>query len=114
MPHFYAIAIYRLKDYAAASIPVWSEVKGVRATKVQILIYTIGFIVSSGLLTAFGYTGRVYLVMVTIIGLIWLAVSVQGLRIIEANRWARKMFGYSLLVLLVMCALISVEGFWPI
>lgn len=39
MAHFYAIAIFRRDDYAAAAIPVLSVVKGLDETKRQITIY---------------------------------------------------------------------------
>ena len=43
MVHFYAIAIRRSKDYKAAGIPVLPLVKGVRETKIHMIMYTIGF-----------------------------------------------------------------------
>ena len=39
-PHFWALALYRCGDYAAAGVPMLPVVSGKRETKRQILIYT--------------------------------------------------------------------------
>ena len=44
--------MYRLDDYAAAEIPVLPVVRGMRAAKVQILLYIAAFIVATAALTA--------------------------------------------------------------
>ena len=109
MPHFYAIAMYRANDYAAAKLPVLPLVKGLQATKIQILVYIIGFMLATALLTSFGYTGYVYLAVMTLVGFIWLKTSLQGFAASDNNLWARKMFKFSLIVLLVFCLMISVD-----
>jgi protoheme IX farnesyltransferase len=114
MPHFYAIAIYRRRDYAAADIPVLPLHSGVRAAKVQILIYILAFIGASAALTVFGYTGYIYLVASLLIGGYWLWHGLQGAKVADEttdDRWARKMFGISLLVVLVWAAAIAVDSF---
>jgi protoheme IX farnesyltransferase len=113
MPHFYAIAIYRSSDYAAAGIPVLPLKKGQRATKIQMLIYTLAFTLSAGLLTVAGYTGYVYWVIVTALGLTWLARGATGFNAPDANQWARRMFGFSLIVLLVFSAAVALGPLLP-
>src|SRR5262249_37725840 len=46
MPHFYAIAMYRFRDYKQAKIPVLPVVKGMKRTKLEILFYTFLFTIS--------------------------------------------------------------------
>ncbi len=111
MPHFYAIAIYRLKDYKAAKIPVLSAVKGVRLTKIHIVLYIVAFIIASASLTAFDYTGLVYLVIMAIAGGVWLNLALGGLKTKDDDRWAHKIFGVSLLVLLAFSIMISIDNF---
>ncbi|OHC73819.1 MAG: protoheme IX farnesyltransferase [Rhodospirillales bacterium RIFCSPLOWO2_12_FULL_58_28] len=40
-PHFWALALYRCSDYAKAGVPMLPVVSGVRATKKQILAYSV-------------------------------------------------------------------------
>ena len=47
MPHFYAIATYRMDDYANAKIPVLPVKAGILATKIQILLFIVGFVIAS-------------------------------------------------------------------
>jgi protoheme IX farnesyltransferase len=113
MPHFYAIAMYRLKDYKAAGIPVWPVVKGMQSTKIQIMAFIIAFIAAAGALTVFGYTGYTYLGIVLGAGGAWLVRAMEGFKATDDAAWARKMFGFSLLVTLVMCVALSIGGLLP-
>lgn len=110
MPHFYAIAMYRLKDYKAASIPVLPVVEGMHITKIYILFYIAAFIIASSMLTVTGYTGYIYLLVVGLLGLMWLGLGIQGFKTTNNAAWARKMFSFSLLVLLGLCAMLSVDA----
>jgi heme o synthase len=40
-PHFWALALYRNADYVRAGVPMLPVVAGARATKMQMLIYTV-------------------------------------------------------------------------
>lgn len=110
MPHFYAIGIYRGREYKAAKIPVLPLVHGNLAAKRQIIFYILGFILLSGLLSSLGYTGTIYLFVVTIAGFWWLWQGLQGFKASDDLRWARKMFGVSLVVLLVFSIMISLDS----
>ncbi len=113
MPHFYAIAMFRRSDYASANLPVWSVTYGMKSTKQQILIFTIVYAITAPLLTILGYTGIVYLVGSIALSLYWISRGLLYYRKLDDEKWARKMFGASLLVLLSMCVLISVGGYLP-
>ncbi len=106
MPHFYAIAIYRLKDYEAASIPVLPLVKGIHATKIQMMLYIIAFITVSMLLVQVGGMGTLYLISAALLGLGWLWLSMLGFQSGNDKQWARKMFLASLVVIVGLSAVI--------
>jgi protoheme IX farnesyltransferase len=110
MPHFYAIAMYRIKDYKAAKLPVLPVKSGTRITKIHILIYIVAFIIATSLLRFYGYTGNIYLVVILIAGIVWLAKGISGFKTIKDQIWAHKMFHYSLVVLLIFSLLISVNN----
>lgn len=113
LPHFYSIAIYRLGDYKAAKLPVMPAVKGVEATKLLITLYVAAFILAAGLLTATGYAGYTYLAVMLVIGGWWLQQGVRGFKVTNNDKWARQMFGSSLLALMVFSVMISVTNFLP-
>ncbi len=113
MPHFYAIAIYRFKDYAAAKIPVLPLKKGIRATKLQIAGYIVAFIAASVQLTVFGYTGYSYLVVMAIVGAAWLRLALLGFKTKDDNAWARKVFFTSLAITVVFSLMISINAWLP-
>lgn len=113
MPHFYAIATYRSKDYAVARIPVLPLKAGLRNTKLQMVGYIIAFIVASLLLSVFGYTGYSYLAVMSLVGLAWLALALQGFKAKDSNAWARKLFRFSLIVTLVFSIMISINAWVP-
>ncbi len=99
MPHFYAIAMYRLNDYQAAELPVLPITKGPYTTKVHMLLYVIAFCFACLLLSLLGYAGYGYLIITALVGGAWLLLSLQGFRASNDARWARKMFIVSLVVI---------------
>lgn len=113
MPHFYAIAIYRQKDYQAAGLPVLPIVKGHHSTKVQMTAYITAFILACYTLMIFGYTGYTYLIVMALIGVWWLKIAVQGFSAKDDEKWAHKVFKFSLIVLLAFSAMIAVEVLLP-
>lgn len=108
MPHFFAIAIYRLEDYAQASIPVMPLKRGTVATKLSMYFYILAFIVSSSLLTLFDFTTLFYLITIGLVGLIWLSLCVQGFTCKNETLWARKMFFFSLVAIATMSIMVPI------
>ncbi len=111
MPHFYAIAIFRRDDYAAAQIPVLSVVKGLAATRRQIIAYVITFIFACVALGIFGGASLLGTMVMVLAGLYWLYLCLQPVENDEVNRWARKQFGWSLMLLLILAAVWSLDSF---
>ena len=113
MPHFYAIAMFRQSDYASAKLPVWSVKYGMKSSKLQILLFTIVFAIVFALPTVFNYTGVVYLVGSLALSGYWLYKGISIYNKVDDIKWARTMFGVSLLVMLSMSLLIAVGGYLP-
>ncbi|WP_217134783.1 heme o synthase [Leucobacter chinensis] len=113
MPEFYSIAVYRRDEYARAGVPVITVVHGVPAAKVQILVYTVAYVASSIALTPLGYTGWVYAAVMGVLGIWWLVIGVQGFRAEDDNAWARRMFRFSLIIIMAYSLMISIGPLLP-
>jgi protoheme IX farnesyltransferase len=113
MPHFYAIATFRRKDYASAGIPVLSVKKGLPSTKRQIVAYIALFGFVTILLWAYGYVGITYLAVMSLASMAWLRLGLMGFKAPDDDVWGHKMFRFSLLVLLAFCLMISIDSFLP-
>lgn len=113
MPHSFAIAIYRLGDYSSAHIPVLPVVRGIRATKIQIAVYTVLFVIATLMLFVFGYSGKLYVILMSIVGVVWIWIAGKGLttRSTDDRTWAKKLFMFSIITLLVWCLVIMVEHY---
>lgn len=112
-PEFYSIAIYRKKEYAAAHLPVMPVIKGVRATIVQIFIYTVLYVIATLLLVVFGYVGTAYAFVMSIMGLYWIYLGYLGLRHSRPAVWARQMFKFSMWTILVLCVMLALGPVLP-
>lgn len=111
MPHFYAIAIYRKGDYQAARIPLWSITRGLRSTRRQIVLYIVLFILTAPLLSLTSQLGWSYAALALAIGVAWLFYALK--KQADMSRWAKGVFGYSLLVLLVLSGLWAIGPYLP-
>ena len=113
MPHFYAIAIYRKDDYAGAHIPVLPLTKGIQRTKLSILSYIAVFTLATALLTALGYASYGYLLIIGVAGVVWFVRACVGFYTTDDDRWGRRVFKLSLVVLLAFCAALALAPFLP-
>ena len=109
MPHSFAIAIYRLKDYTAASISILPVKKGIYWTKINMLGYTIAFVIATLMLNFCGYVGWVYLVVVGLAGLYWIRLAIQGFYTMDDRIWARKMFFFSIIIIMLLSFMMAVD-----
>jgi len=103
MPHFYAIAIFRMKDYEMGSIPILPLAKGILATKIQIIVYCVAFIFASLFLTLIGVTSSIYLIAIELCGFYWLILSIKGITDKDHEKWARRVFFFSLFIIIIHC-----------
>ncbi|MBB3229230.1 heme o synthase [Halomonas stenophila] len=113
MPHSYAIAIFRLKDYRAASIPVLPVVKGIHTAKHYILGYILAFVAASLALSVAGYAGPGYFAVALGMGGYWLYLALQGYRADDEERWARRVFGFSILTITALSLMMSLDASLP-
>jgi protoheme IX farnesyltransferase len=111
MPHFYAIAIYRKKDYLAARVPVSSIVHGNSWVAREMLFYVAMFMLLVIWLMFEQSFGWLYVAIMLPISLYWLVLSFKGLGRNSTVSWAKKSFFVSLASLLLFSLTISVESF---
>lgn len=113
MPHSYAIAIFRFRDYQAAGIPVLPVVKGLKTAKNHIVGYTLAFIAAALSLSLAGYAGVGYFVVALGMGLYWLYIGFQGYKAKDEVKWAKRNFGFSILTITVLSVMMSVSSLLP-
>lgn len=112
LPHFYAIALYRAKDYKNAHIPVLAVVKKPQTTRYTIITSIIVFIISSTLLSLTGYAGYIYLVGMILLGIYWLVTTLRAMPQSD-ELWAKYVFKKSLIVLLSWNVLLCFANLLP-
>ncbi|WP_174634781.1 heme o synthase [Yersinia thracica] len=109
MPHSYAIAIFRFKDYQAANIPVLPVIKGISVTKNHIILYILAFMVATLMLTLSGYAGYKYLVVAAAVSVWWLGMALRGYKATNDIVWARKLFVFSIIAITSLSVMMSVD-----
>ncbi|CAI0937245.1 heme o synthase [Serratia entomophila] len=109
MPHSYAIAIFRFKDYQAANIPVLPVVKGISVAKNHITVYIVAFMVATLMLTLSGYAGYKYLIVAAAVSVWWLGMALRGYKTENDSIWARKLFVFSIVAITSLSVMMSID-----
>ncbi len=112
-PHFWSLAIKRRNEYAQAGIPMLPVTHGVLFTKQQILLYSLMLLVVSLMPFSVEMMGPLYLVGAVILGLVFVYRAIR-LLVSTSEAEAMKTFGYSILYLSMMFALMLLDRYWPI
>ncbi|CAK9884107.1 MAG: Protoheme IX farnesyltransferase [Candidatus Erwinia impunctatus] len=113
MPHSYAIAIFRLKDYQAANIPVLPVVRGISVAKNHITVYILAFMIATLMLTLVGYAGYKYLVVAAAVSVWWLGMALSGYKTENDGVWARELFVFSIVAITALSVMMSVDFMAP-
>jgi protoheme IX farnesyltransferase len=112
-PHFWALSLNRTEDYARARIPMLPVVAGAAETRRQILLYSLALVPIGAAPWFMGYADAIYGVtaliaggaMVALAWRLWAEGSGEN-----AARFAKRLFGFSILYLFVLFAVLLVEG----
>ena len=102
-PHFWALSLFVRTDYANAGVPMLPVVAGAKATRVQILLYTLPMAAAAVAPWALGLTGAVYGVAAIALSAVFLllAFSVFVNRATEPKDMGpeKRLFAFSILYL---------------
>lgn len=110
LPHFFAISLYRSKEYLRAGLQVLPNTRGVDFTKRAIAILVVVQVIVSLLLVPLGIAGSVYLVCASILGAAYCAYGFLGVRASSGPKWARKLFLASVIYLPLLFAVLILDA----
>jgi protoheme IX farnesyltransferase len=111
-PHFWALALLRVRDYERAGVPMLPVVKGEDETRRQILIYSLILAPLGCVPALLGLGGGLYTVAAGFLGafFVMFAYACYSERVgPEAERAAKNLFAYSVLYLFLLFAVLLVE-----
>ncbi len=111
-PHFWAIALYRKKDYAAAGIPMMPNVVGDQPTRWRMLAYTLLLVPVTLSPVAIGYMGWFYGAAALGLG-VWFAWRNIGILRTQCYAADRRFFMSSNIYLMVLFAAMIVDVVVP-
>ncbi|TJW92109.1 MAG: protoheme IX farnesyltransferase, partial [Mesorhizobium sp.] len=111
-PHFWALALFKIGDYAAAGIPMMPNVAGQVSTRKQIFVYSLILAPIGVLPWAVGFASGLYGIVSAALGagFIW-----HAWKLLVDKRWAEEMkrakalFAYSIFYLFATFAVLLAD-----
>lgn len=112
-PHFWALALFKAKDYGDVGVPMMPNVVGNRSTQNQILAYSV-LLAPLGVVPYFmGFAGITYGVVSALfgIGFLWFAYKCWKMPSQDKKMLpAKKLFGFSILYLFVLFGVLIAQA----
>ena len=112
-PHFWALALYRVEDYAKAGLPMLPVTHGNAFTRLHVLLYTLVLLAGTLLPFIYGMSGWLYLASALILGILFLVYAFRLWRR-YSDALARKTFRFSIIYLMLLFAALLVDHYWKI
>ncbi|HEX4885746.1 MAG TPA: heme o synthase [Casimicrobiaceae bacterium] len=109
-PHFWALALYRTKEYARAGLPMLPVTHGPRYTRLMILLYTVVLFAVTLLPFAVRMSGLVYLAAAIALSGLFVLYAVQLWRD-YSDQLARATFRYSIWYLAALFTALVVDHY---
>jgi heme o synthase len=107
-PHFWALALYRAKDYADVGVPMLPVTAGAAATRRQVLGYSLVLAVVSLLPALLGTAGWLYALAALVLSGLFLRDAWQLYRR-PGDRQALRLFKYSIVYLFALFSAILAD-----
>ena len=109
-PHFWALALYRVEDYARAGLPMLPVTHGGEFTRLQIVLYTWILFAATLLPFLIGMSGWLYLASALVLGFLFCLHGWQLWRE-YSEALARKTFRFSILHLSLLFAALLLDHY---
>jgi protoheme IX farnesyltransferase len=109
-PHFWALAIKRVDEYAKAEVPMLPVTHGIAYTKLHILLYTILLVVVTIIPFVVLMSGTIYLAGAIALGAGFVFYSTKLYRS-DGDQYAMKTFGYSIFYLSALFAFFLIDHY---
>jgi protoheme IX farnesyltransferase len=105
-PHFWALALFVKMDYAAAGVPMLPVTAGAKATRAQILLYSIALAFCAVSPWLLGLTGMIYGLFSLLLSAMFVKFAVRVWRNQATDPAGmgpeKKLFGFSILYLFIL------------
>jgi protoheme IX farnesyltransferase len=111
-PHFWALALYRARDYERAGVPMLPVVAGAAETRRQIVLYSVLLVPLATTPALVGLGGAAYAAASAALGAVFLALAANVYRVREgraADHAAKRLFAFSILYLFLLFAVLLAE-----
>ncbi|MCY7295725.1 heme o synthase [Alteromonas sp. a30] len=109
-PHFWALAVHRVKDYEKAGVPMLPVTHGVEFTKTSIFLYTILLFVVCLLPYLVGMSGIIYLLGVSVLNSVFFYYAWK-LKFSSTNKTAMATFKFSIVHLMLLFVLLLIDHY---
>ncbi len=112
-PHFWSLALYRTKEYAAAGLPMLPVTHGAEYTRRHVFFYTVGLTIITMVPFAIGMSGWFYLVSAAILDAVFLGYAWLVWRD-YSDEIARKSFRWSIFYLALLFTALLIDHYLPL
>lgn len=109
-PHFWALALYRKKEYARAGVPMLPVTHGDRFTRLHVLLYTVILVAVTMLPFSTRMSGLIYLAAAASLGA-WFLIYAVRICLAYSDELAKRTFRYSILYLSLLFAALLVDHY---
>jgi protoheme IX farnesyltransferase len=110
-PHFWSLALYRVKEFAKAGLPMLPVTHGSEYTRLQILLYTVVLLAVTLLPYAIRMSGLLYLAAAIVLGAVFIGYAV-ALLARYSDELARRSFRYSIFYLAALFSALLIDHYW--
>ena len=107
-PHFWALALYRTRDYENSGLPMLPVTHGQQFTRLHILLYSIALMATTALPFVIGMSGWLYFLCAMALGALFVWYSWKLYRH-YSDELSRKLFRFSILYLSLLFAALLID-----